>query len=237
MIAEMIASLIVIHGLQVDDGDVFIIAQKIISKAEGRKRKLGDVTPTKEAEKLSDITGKDARLVELVLNESNKVIRAMKNTLIVEHKNGFICANAGIDHSNLTKSETDNVDEVLLLPADPDKSARKIQTTLEKCFHKKVGVLIIDSHGRAWRNGTVGITIGIAGLPGIVDLRGKPDRSGYKLKITTIGAADELAAGASLLMGQADEGCPVVLAKGFPYELRESSLDELIRPEENDLFR
>jgi len=237
LLSEMIASLITVHRLGVDNGDVVVIAQKVISKAEGRKRKLGDVTPTKKAIKLAEITGKDARFVELVLNESNKVIRARHNTLIVEHKKGFICANAGIDHSNLSKSGTDNVDEVLLLPEDPDESASKIQVTLEKCFHKKIGVLIIDSHGRAWRNGTVGITIGIAGLPGLVDLRGKEDRSGYKLKITTIGAADELAAGASLLMGQADESCPVVLAKGFPYDLRDSSLAELIRPEENDLFR
>jgi len=238
LIAELIASLIAAYELRVEDGDVIVIAQKIISKSEGRKRNLENITPGKKALKLADITGKDPRFIELVLQESRKVIRAKENTLIVEHKNGFICANAGIDHSNMDNKKGLNSDnEVLLLPENPDESAKSIRTVLERIFHKTLGVLIIDSHGRAWRNGTVGIAIGLSGLPGLVDLRGKNDRAGYQLRITTVGAADELAAGASLLMGQSDEGCPVVLVKGFPYELRESSLSELIRPESQDLFR
>lgn len=157
--------------------------------------------------------------------------------MIVEHKNGFICANAGIDHSNVKGEWGEKIDWVLLLPKDPDLSAERIRNGLERIFGCRLGVLIIDSHGRAWRNGTVGIAIGISGFPAVVDLRGREDLFGFKLKITQVAAADELAAGASLIMGQAAEGTPVILAHGFPYNLRESNLSELIRSKELDLFR
>ena len=168
--------------------------------------------------------------------------------IIVEHKLGFVCANAGIDHSNVNPPEisealredfgSPNADDwVLLLPEDPDQSAVNLRNQIQNRTGKRIGILIIDSHGRAWRNGTVGAAIGIAGLPGLEDLRGKPDLFGYKLQVTQVGVADELAAAASLGMGQAAEGTPVVHARGFPYPLREASVKELIRPKDQDLFR
>ncbi len=219
------------------DGDILVIAQKIVSKAEGRLFNLNEVTPTAEAEKYARITGKDPRLLTLILAESSEVLRTRQNLIIVQHKLGFISANAGIDHSNVAGPWGDAEDWVLLLPEDPDQSAARIRYDLEKRFGCRIGVLIIDSHGRAWRLGTVGVTIGLSGLPGLVDLRGEPDLFDYHLRVTTVGAADELAAGASLMMGQAAEGTPVVLARGFPYDLREGKLAELIRPKELDLFR
>lgn len=234
---EIVNSLVNKQGIVPKDGDVFVFAQKIVSKAEDRLVNLTTVEPSEQAKKYALLTQKDPRFVEMVLRESKEVVRTGPNTLIVEHKNGFICANAGIDHSNVRGDWGEEIDWILLLPEDADKSAEKLRNGLEKRFDCKLGVLIIDSHGRAWRNGTVGITIGISGLPALMDLRGKEDLFGFKLKITQVAAADELAAAASLIMGQADEGTPVVLANGFPYGLRESSLEELIRTKEMDLFR
>jgi len=225
------------HNISISDGDIFVIAQKIVSKSEGRMINYSSIKPSAQALELEKITKKDPRFIELVLRQSKKVIRAKFNTLIVEHKNGFICANAGIDHSNLSDQGELAEDWVLLLPEDADQSARNISNGIEKLIKNKVGILIIDSHGRPWRNGTVGVTIGVAGLPALVDLRGQEDLGGFKLKVTTVGASDELAAGASLLMGQAAEKTPVIHVSGFPYVRRESSLQELIRPEEEDLFR
>ena len=219
------------------ENDVFVIAQKIISKSEGRYRSLESVKPGIKAWIYACITGKDWRLVQLILDESTRVVRARKGTIIVKHKIGVICANAGIDHSNVPPIDEKSKNNYLLLPENPDESAKIIQKKLEDYYGKKIGVLIIDSHGRAWRYGTIGMTIGLAGVPGLVDLRGKEDLFGYKLRITTVGASDELAAGASLLMGQAREGLPCVLVRGFPYELRESSINELIRSKQKDLFR
>jgi coenzyme F420-0:L-glutamate ligase/coenzyme F420-1:gamma-L-glutamate ligase len=153
--------------------------------------------------------------------------------IIAEHKLGFIMANAGIDQSNVPGAE----DAVLLLPEDPDASARRLQTDIRQQTGVDIGVLIIDSFGRAWRHGVTGTAIGVAGLPALVDMRGNTDREGRVLKVTQVAAADELAAAASLVMGQADEGTPVVLARGFPYALRASSVQELLRPAAEDLFR
>jgi coenzyme F420-0:L-glutamate ligase/coenzyme F420-1:gamma-L-glutamate ligase len=183
------------------------------------------------------VTEKDPRIAELVLQESKEILRTRPRTVIVEHRLGFVCANAGIDHSNV-KGEGDEIEEwVLLLPENPDASAHKIRQELEEVFRVHLGVMIIDSHGRAWRMGTTGVAIGLSGLPGLVDLRGQPDLFGYVLQITQVGAADELAAAASLVMGQAAEATPVVHVRGFPYPLRESYLAELLRPKEMDLFR
>ncbi len=223
--------------LGVLDGDIFIICQKIISKAENRLVNLTTITPGKEALSISRKCNKDPRMIELILRESNTVLRTRPGTIIVEHRLGFICANAGIDHSNVTGPFGNQEDWVLLLPLDPDESARKIQHDLGTHYKKSIGVMIIDSHGRAWRNGIVGSTIGLAGVPGLVDLRGNPDLFNYKLRVTQVGAADELAGGASLVMGQAKEGTPVVHARGFPYALRDSTIKELIRDKEQDLFR
>ncbi len=226
--------------IQPEDGDIWVLAQKIVSKSENRYINLGQVVPSTRAYDIANRTGKDPRFVELVLRESKSVLREKPGALIVEHKNGFICANAGIDHSNVEgTNEGDGKPEdwYLLLPENSDESSKRIRIRLESAFNMRFGVMIIDSHGRAWRNGTVGTTIGLSGVPGVVDLRDKPDIFGYHLQITQVGAADELAAGASLVMGQAAEMQPVVLARGFPYPLREASLQELLRPEVEDLFR
>jgi coenzyme F420-0:L-glutamate ligase/coenzyme F420-1:gamma-L-glutamate ligase len=219
--------------LELQDGDILVFTQKIVSKAEGRRVNLAEVTPSPQAETLAAETEKDPRLVELLLKESKQVLRKRPGLIIVEHNLGFICANAGIDHSNVAGSD----DWVLLLPEDPDASAHELRRELENSSGARLGVLIIDSHGRAWRNGTVGVTIGISGLPGVVDLRGTIDLFGYELQVTEVGAADELAAAASLMMGQVAEGTPVVHVRGFPYPLREADFSEILRPEEKDMFR
>jgi coenzyme F420-0:L-glutamate ligase/coenzyme F420-1:gamma-L-glutamate ligase len=155
----------------------------------------------------------------------------------VEHRLGFVCASAGIDHSNVRGEDGNPEDWVLLLPENPDRSAHEIRFNIKIATGNRIGVMIIDSHGRAWRLGTIGTAIGISGLPVLVDKRGWKDLFGYRLKITVVAAADELAAAASLVMGEAAEGIPAVHVRGFPYALRESSLNELIRSKENDLFR
>lgn len=224
-------------GLTWQDGDILVVAQKIVSKAEGRLVNLQTVTPSKAALDLAAATDKDPRLAELILQESRAVLRTRPGTVIVEHRLGFICANAGIDHSNVRGEGGQVEDWVLLLPCDPDASAASLRAYLENASGMHLGVLIIDSHGRAWRLGTVGVSIGLSGLPGLVDLRGEPDLFGFHLRITQVGAADELAAAASLMMGQAAEGTPAVHVRGFPYPLRDGSLKELLRPPESDLFR
>lgn len=224
------------HNIKLFNYDILVITQKIVSKSENRLVDLRLIKPSSKAKQIARITKKNPQLVQLILDESKTVLRIRKGLIIVRHKLGFVCANAGIDHSNTIPGEEAS-NRVLLLPEDPDKSAKKIQTDIEKKTGCKVGVLIIDSHGRAWRNGTIGTTIGIAGVPGIVDMRGKPDLYGYKLRATFIAAADELAAAASLVMGQANESIPCVIARGFPYPLRDSSLQELIRSEKADLFK
>lgn len=223
--------------LRLVDGDILVLAQKIVSKSEGRLVALSQVVPSAEACALAQKTEKDPRFVELVLRESRSVLRTRPGTLIVEHRRGFVCANAGIDHSNVRGPTGNPEDWVLLLPEDPDASAERIRRALEATCGARLGVMIIDSHGRAWRMGIVGVAIGISGLPGLVDMRGLPDMFGYQLRVTTIAAADELAAAASLVMGQAAEGVPAIHVRGFPYPLREASLQELIRPKEQDLFR
>ena len=224
-------------GISLQDGDILALASKIVSKAEGRLVNLVQVTPSSRALELAAQIEKDPRLVELILQESRAVLRTRPGTIIVEHRLGFVCANAGIDHSNVAGQGDERAEWVLLLPEDPSESARRIRAGLEAQAGVRLGVLIIDSHGRAWRQGTVGVAIGLSGMPGLVDLRGYPDLFDYTLRITQLGAADELAAAASLMMGQAAEGTPAVHVRGFPYPLREGSFDELLRPREQDLFR
>ena len=236
-LADIVTRAVEQDGIDLHHGDIFVFAQKIISKAEGQTVNLKTVTPSQRAVELAKQTEKDPRVVELILQESNEVLRTRLGAIIVEHRLGFVCANAGIDHSNVAGRGNEAEEWVLLLPQNPDRSAEKIRGEIEFKTTKRVGVLIIDSHGRAWRNGTVGVAIGIAGLPGLEDLRGEPDLFGYTLQVTTVGVADELAAAASLVMGQAAEGTPVVHVLGFPYRLREASLQELIRPKGQDLFR
>jgi coenzyme F420-0:L-glutamate ligase/coenzyme F420-1:gamma-L-glutamate ligase len=220
-----------------EDGDILVVAQKIVSKAEDRMVNLTTITPSKEALELAARSEKDPRLVELILRESHSVLRVRPGTIIVEHRLGFVCASAGIDHSNVMGEDGNPEDWVLLLPENPDRSALEIRRRIKMATGNRLGVMIIDSHGRAWRLGTIGTAIGISGLPGLVDKRGWKDLFGYRLKITIVAAADELAAAASLVMGEAAEGTPAVHVRGFPYPLREGSLKELLRPGKQDLFR
>ncbi|MCK5318955.1 MAG: coenzyme F420-0:L-glutamate ligase, partial [Anaerolineales bacterium] len=222
-------------GMTLRDGDVIVVGQKIISKAEGRFVDLRQIHPSPEADTLAEETGKDPRLVELILRESVEILRKRDGLIIVEHKLGFVCANAGIDRSNVENEE--GGEWVLLLPEDPEMSARELRNGLCSASGADMGVLIIDSHGRPWRMGTVGVCIGVAGFPAVVDLRGQKDLFGYTLRSTVIGLADEIAAGASALMGQADEKLPVIHVRGLPYPLREGSLSEILREKELDLFR
>jgi len=228
---------IALAGLQDSDerlreGDVLVFAQKIVSKAEERAVDLASVVPSIRALELANETDKDARLVELILRESSEVLRHRPGLLIVVHRLGFILANAGIDRSNVGGG-----DHVLLLPVDPDASAARIREDLRAKTGLDVAVMIIDSIGRPWRMGTIGTAIGVSGVPALLDLRGRPDLHGRLLESTEIGLADELAAAASLAMGQADEGTPIVLARGVPYARREGSARELLRPKDMDLFR
>jgi coenzyme F420-0:L-glutamate ligase/coenzyme F420-1:gamma-L-glutamate ligase len=213
-------------------GDVLVLAQKIVSKAEGRSVDLATVTPSPRAVALAEETGKDFRVVELILAESTEVLRHRPGVLIVAHKLGLVLANAGIDRSNV-----DGREHVLLLPGDPDRSCAELRRAIAAGTGVEAGVVTIDSIGRAWRNGTIGTAIGVAGLPGLLDLRGTPDLFGRPLETTEVGLADELAAAASLVMGQAGEGTPVVLARGLRYGRRDGTASELIRVREKDLFR
>ena len=220
-------------GLHLTSGDLLVIAQKIVSKAEGRFVALASTEPSQRAFALAEKTNKDPRIVEVMLCESREVLRAKPNVLILEHRLGFVMASAGVDQSNVPGAE----ERVLLLPEDPDASAARLRDELRKACGVDVAVVINDSFGRAWRNGVTGTAIGVAGLPALVDMRGKPDREGRPLQVTQIAVADEVAAAASLVMGQGGESVPAVLVRGVPYERRESSVQELVRPRAEDLFR
>lgn len=234
-LAALIAAGLQRACLQLQAGDVLVVAQKVVSKAEGRYVALESVTPSARAVELGAMVEKDARLVELILGESRAVLRQRAGALVVEHRLGFVCANAGIDHSNVEQHAGGG--QVLLLPADPDASCAALRELLGALCGVEPGVIINDSHGRAWRSGTVGVALGVAGVPALMDLRGWPDLYGERLQITQVGLADELAAAASIIMGQAGEGLPVVHLRGVPYASRNGTARELIRPIDQDLFR
>lgn len=217
------------------DGDILVIAQKIVSKVEGRLVRLASVHPSPEAQTLAREVNKDPRLVELILRESTEVVRHRRDVLVVAHRLGFIMANAGIDFSNVEQGAGD--DTALLLPADPDASCAQLRAVLREKTGADIGVIINDSHGRAFRNGTVGVAIGVSGLAALADLRGRPDLFCRWLQSTEVGIADEISAAASLLMGQANEGRPIVLARGLSVPRREGTAIELVRAKELDLFR
>lgn len=222
-------------GDQLNDNDIVVIAQKVISKSEDRFVALETVAPSEYATKLGGQTDKDPRLVELVLSESKEVLRYRKGVLIVVHRLGFVLANAGIDRSNVGPKR--GQEWVLLLPKDPNGSCAQIREELRALSGATVAVVINDSFGRAWRNGTTGIAIGSAGLQALVDQRGKRDLFGRPLEATQIGVADEVASAASLLQGQADEGTPFVILRGVRYPEAEDDASILIRKPEEDLFR
>lgn len=232
-LAVFIHDSLVYSGLVLAQGDVIVVAQKVVSKAEGRCVSLRNVVPSIRATQLATECGKDPRLVEVILGESTDVLRCVKDTLIVRHRLGFVSANAAVDASNVG---TDDPDAVLLLPVDPDGSAERLRASLEIRTGVGPGVIINDSFGRAWRLGTIGTAIGAAGVPSLEDLRGCRDLFGRPLMSTEVGTADQLASAASLLQGQAAEGFPVVLIRGFSSRSPDRPAGDLLRPQAKDLF-
>jgi coenzyme F420-0:L-glutamate ligase/coenzyme F420-1:gamma-L-glutamate ligase len=222
-------------GATLRDDDLLVVAQKIVSKAEGRLVRLASVQPSERACELARRCEKDPRVVELILQESAAVLRTRPGAIIVVHRLGLVLANAGIDVSNVEVPSDEEA--VLLLPADPDASAERIRAGLQRINGVELAVIINDSFGRAWRLGTVGTAIGVAGCPGLLDLRGTADRNGRALRITEVGFADEMAAAASILMGQAAEGRPVVHIRGLQFARHDGNAAELIRPAHMDMFR
>lgn len=234
-IGEQISLALEASGDSFLPADVLVVAQKIVSKSEGRLVPLGDVIPSDKARDLAEQSQKDPRLVELILRESRDIVRVRPGLIVVEDVRGFICANAGIDRSNvLQKGKSE---EVALLPVDPDASALSIRQRLMELTGVPLAVIINDSHGRAFREGTVGVAIGVAGMSALSDRRGDQDLTGYILQHTVIGLADEIASGASLLMGPADEGIPAVVVRGLPVPEASGTARDLQRPKEMDLFR
>jgi coenzyme F420-0:L-glutamate ligase / coenzyme F420-1:gamma-L-glutamate ligase len=223
------------NGVGPKDGDVLVVAQKIVSKAEGRYVDVATVQPSGRAIALAAEVDKDPRFVEVVLSESKRVVRHRPGLLIVEHRLGFVMANAGIDHSNVAVQ--DGGERVLLLPVDPDGSAHTLRQRLMDVFGVAIAVIVSDSFGRPWRKGTVGVALGVAGLPAFVDLRGHLDLFGRELLVTETGFADEIAAAAGLLMGQADEATPMVLVRGLAWSAPDQPAAALVRRAEHDLFR
>ncbi|MBN1680641.1 MAG: coenzyme F420-0:L-glutamate ligase [Anaerolineae bacterium] len=232
-IARLIIAGLESAGLTLQTNDILIITSKLISKAERRYVDLSTVTPSERARAVAEIVYKDPRLVELILRESTAISRMRRNVLIVRHRLGFTLANAGIDHSNVGMKSGE---WVLLLPEDPDRSACQIRADINRLVGVSPGIVITDSHGRPFRLGTVGFAIGVAGLPALRDWRGQPDLFGNRLEVTVTGFGDELAAAAGLLSGQADEGLPVVLARGLTFPAQDGQAADLVRPIELDLF-
>jgi len=232
-IAAMITGALAENGIEPADGDIFAVAQKIVSKAERRQVDLDTVEPSAQACRLADEAGKDPRVVELILRQSTRVVRHRPGVIIVEHRLGLVLANAGIDRSNVTGDG----DHVLLLPEDPDKSAADLRHKLTNALGRQIGVIVTDSIGRAWRLGTTGTAIGCAGVPALEDLRGCPDLFGRKLEVSETATADGLAAAAGLLMGEGRENTPVVLIRGIGARDTGQTARSLLRPAGEDLFR
>ena len=234
-LGEVVCRLTERHGPALLDRDVVVLAQKVVSKAEGRYVDLATVKPGQQASALAEQVRKDPRLVEVILSQSRRVLRHRPGVLIVEHKLGFVVANAGVDQSNVDPAK--GAQPVLLLPEDPDASARRLHEQIRHRLDKTVAVIINDSFGRAWRHGTAGVALGAAGLPALINLRGTPDLYGRRLQVSETAFADEIAAAASLLMGQASEATPVVVLRGLHWPDLELPAAALMRNQEDDLFR
>jgi len=233
-LANLIINQLTHQNINLEDGDILTVAQKVVSKSENRYLDISTLTPSSKAISLASKIDKDPQFVQAILNESKQVVRHRMGVLIVEHKLGFIHANAGIDRSNIDQSSN----QVLLLPENPDLSAKKLCSIISKRLDKNIALIITDTMGRPFRNGVVGFAIGSSNIECVVDERGKHDLYGNILKVTQIAVADELAAAASLLMGQADQKKPIVLIRGYKYNFSTlSNGEELIRSEEEDLFR
>lgn len=222
-------------GIVPRDRDVFVVAQKVVSKAEGRYVDLHDVVASARAIELAAAVGKDPRMVEVILSEAEEVVRYGHGVLIVAHRLGFIMANAGVDQSNIR--HPDDGERVLLLPENPDASCVRLKERIDDCFGVDVAVVINDSFGRPWRNGVVGVALGAAGLPSLLSLIGTPDLFGRAMRVTEIAIADEIASAASLLMGQTDAGLPLVHARGLVWSAPACNAAALLRPKARDLFR
>lgn len=229
-LAERIVEAAKKAGLRFEDGDILVVAQKIISKAEGAVVSLESIKPSEKAQALAVELKKDARAIELVLRESRRILRS-ERVLITETEHGFVCANAGVDHSNVPGE-----DRVTMLPRDPDGSAEKLAKELSKKAKKRIAVIVSDTFGRPWRLGLTNVAIGASGLPVLLDLRGRRDREGKPLTATVLAVADELAAAAGLLMGKAD-GIPAVIVRGYRYKPATEKAASIIRPAAEDLFR
>jgi coenzyme F420-0:L-glutamate ligase/coenzyme F420-1:gamma-L-glutamate ligase len=233
-LARIIADALARQGIDLIANDVVVVAQKIVSKSEGRKIALSTVTPSPRAQDLGAKVLKDPRLIELVLQESTEVMRAIPNVIVVRHRLGFVLANAGIDRSNVEHGDDDHA---LLLPIDPNGSAARLRDALKQRLGIAPAVVISDSFGRAWRLGTVNIAIGVAGLPALIDRRGQTDRYGRVLETTEVAFADAVAGAAGLAMGEGAEGRPVVHIRGLEWNAPEQTADALLRPLNQDLFR
>jgi len=229
-LAALIREAVITSDLTLQSKDLLVVAQKIVSKAEGRLVRLAEVTPSAEARTLAIKVQKDPRFVELVLRESKEILRAVPHILITRHRCGWVMANAGIDRSNISQAD----DRVLLLPEDCDASARRLREALEP---EHPAIIISDSFGRPWREGTVNVALGVAGYTGVLDLRGTKDRLGRTLQSTQIALADAVAAGAGLVMGESTEGIPVTLVRGLDFSLPLSDGQSIVRPSGGDLFR
>jgi len=231
---------LIVHSLREEDislqnGDVLVLAQKIVSKAENRFVDLADVEPSAEAMDLALQCDKDARLVQLILNESSEVLRCVPGVIIVRHNLGLVMANAGIDHSNISASASG--DRVLLLPENPDQSAQQLRQEIQRATGLELAVVISDSFGRPWRLGTTGVCIGCDGIAALIDKRGDNDLFGQELVVTQVAVGDELATAASILMGQADEGRPLVIIRGLELPREPASARHLLRARDEDLFQ
>lgn len=234
-LVSLLDQALVAAGLELRDRDVVVFAQKVVSKSEGRSVELATVVPSQRAHDIAARVRKDPRLVELVLRESKRIVREAPDVLIVEHRLGLIMANAGIDQSNV--ADPASGERALLLPADPDASAERLHHELSRRHGRHVGVVINDSFGRPWRLGTVGVALGCAGLPALLDLRGTPDLFGRTLRVTVIAYADEIAATASLLMGQGREGRPAIIVRGLDASGASTAASSIVRPPREDLFQ
>jgi coenzyme F420-0:L-glutamate ligase/coenzyme F420-1:gamma-L-glutamate ligase len=234
-LGQLLVESLAANKLTLQAGDVLIIAQKIVSKAEGRYVRLADVEAGPEAIALAAEAAKDPRQVELILQESREVIRVRPGVIIVEHRNGYVHANAGIDKSNIPNCPDDP--QVLLLPENPDASAAALRKAMHGACGEAIKIIINDSTGRAWRVGTVGIAIGTAGFLPLYNQIGEDDMFGNTLEVTEAAVADELAAAASLVMGQAAQSCPVVLVRGAQLQAAESGSEALLRDKSQDMFR
>lgn len=231
---ENLAKLIAVAALRAkigfEDGDILVVAQKIVSKAEGRVVQLSRIRATPRAIALAKKLSGDPRLMQVILGESRRVVRS-ERVLIVETRHGFVCANAGVDHSNVRGR-----DFVTLLPKDPDRSARRLAVALRKITRKRLAVIVSDTFGRPWRLGLINVALGASGVPALVDLRGTRDRQRKLLRATVVAVADELAAAGGLLMGKS-AGTPVVVIRGYRYRFMQEPAARMIRPAAEDLFR